>query len=92
MNAEAHAANRSNAAAPVNQGALVTSDGDVLRFTVNGATYVCKGHAAEIIKRHRATYDGDERAAAAFFHGVLVTLTLAVELSSEKEEANGEKR
>ena len=74
---------------------LITDDGEIIRLTVRGATWVFRGETARIIRRHRALYKDGSKGASAFWHGLLLTLSIfnpTMELPDGKKERQDEVR
>ena len=77
-----------NAAGTVNRiEPHISDDGEVIRLTVRGSTYVLKDETARIVRKHRARHaDGVE--AAAFWDGYLLCMSMMFSTLKEKP-ANG---
>lgn len=65
---------------------VVADDGERIALTVHGSTYVFKGETAKIVRAERAQHT-DPVASAAFLHGFLVAVALAI--SKTEKPANG---
>jgi len=68
----------------------IDDDGDVIRITVGGATWVLKDETAAILRKHRALYPDNSDVSSAFWHGVLTCLSM--KLTTIKEKPSGKTR